>query len=185
MRNITRPVSGDASVHPESQSTFSQKLGEMTWLLTQSELHKRLSIGDIEWLLFPPLVLGQYKVFYANGQPVGLALWAFLTEEIANKLGENGKLGPNDWCAGFDLEEKIKTSNKDTIFEEAKNGENIPDNASLWLVDIIAPSATLQNKLKEILFADLVQNTLKGQKIHYHQINLNTGVHETKVVGSE
>ncbi len=178
-------LSDDNSQAHQSKDTFSQKLGEMTWLLSQSKLHKRLSIGDIEWLLFPPLVLGQYKVFYANSQPVGLALWAFLTDETAHKLGENGKLGPNDWRAGFDLEDKIKTSNKNSIFEEVKNGQNIPDDASLWLVDIIAPGATPKNKLKEVLFADLVQNTLKGHKIHYHQFNIETGVRDTMTVGSE
>ena len=37
--------------------TVSHLLGEMTWLLTQSPLHRAFSIGDIEWLVMPALIL--------------------------------------------------------------------------------------------------------------------------------
>lgn len=180
---ISDQLSSDGNdILDRSHNTFSQKLGEMTWLLSQSDLHKRLSIGDLEWLLFPPLVLGQYKLFYANAQPIGLALWAFLTDEIANKLGETGRLEPNDWCVGFDLETKIKNLSKEAVFEEVRGTKSISNNTSLWLVDIIAMGATRQNKLKEILFTDLVQSVFKGQEIYYHQINSETGGREIKSV---
>ena len=39
----------EAAAAASAPPTVSHMLGEMTWLLTQSPLHRGLSIGDIEW----------------------------------------------------------------------------------------------------------------------------------------
>ena len=45
-------------VQPAAQSpkTVSQVLGEITWLLSQSPLHKNLFISDLEWMVMPALL---------------------------------------------------------------------------------------------------------------------------------
>ena len=61
---------------PKSAPTVSHLLGEITWLMTQSPLHKAMQIGDIEWLAMPALIHRQFYIFRDGDRPVGLALWA-------------------------------------------------------------------------------------------------------------
>lgn len=88
---------------PASQpKTFSQVLGEVTWLLSQSPAHRHLFISDLEWLVMPPLLLEQFRLFAGpDGRPAALALWAQLTPECVQRLeAGSGRLQPQDWNAG-------------------------------------------------------------------------------------
>jgi hemolysin-activating ACP:hemolysin acyltransferase len=171
---VGEKYSSDESEAVVVRQTFAHKVGEMVWLASQSELHKRLSIAEIEWLFYPPIILNQYRVFYTKDQPIGLALWAYLTDETSRKLAKSGKLFANEWRQGFDLESAVKGSGS----QSALDLHHIPDPdpaADLWLVDLIAPAATSENKLREILFAELINSTFKDQTIHYHQFDPETG----------
>lgn len=132
--------------------TVSHLLGEMTWLLTQSPLHRGLSIGDIEWLIMPALIHQQFYVFRDGDKPVGLALWAKCNAEAVQKL-EGGM---------------IKPENRLTL-EEWTSGE------AIWLVDLIAPFANQENRHREIMMADLISGPLKGQAFNFHQVDPKTG----------
>jgi len=114
-------------------------LGEMTWLLTQSPLHRALSIGDLEWLVMPALLCEQFYVFRDGSKPVGLALWAKCTPEGVKKL-EGGMIEPE---------------NRLTLDEWTKGDQ-------IWLVDLIAPFATADNRQREIMLADLIAGPLAG-----------------------
>lgn len=83
------------------RKTVSQVLGEVTWLLTQSPVHKQLFIGDLEWFLLPPLLLEQFRVFHGKSSPVAFALWARVSEETDQRLREGAfKLRPHEWKGG-------------------------------------------------------------------------------------
>lgn len=129
-----------------SAVTISHLLGEMTWLLTQSPLHRDLRIGDLEWLAMPALIHRQFYIFRDGDRPVGLALWAKCSPAVEAKL-ERGLLEPGvrltleDWTSG-DV---------------------------LWLVDMVAPFATIENRQREIMFADLISGPLSGQPFKLHQ----------------
>jgi cytolysin-activating lysine-acyltransferase len=157
-------------------------LGEMTWLLQQSPLHRHFSIADLEWMIMPPLMLEQYRIFRGNPNPpkegedaapgttpMGLALWAMLSEEAEQKLnamvmGGQGpvRLRPDEWRSGD----------------------------RLWLIDLIAPFATAENKLAQVMLADLLQNGLKhvlpkadGNVLKLHKADPKTGKREVVEVG--
>lgn len=108
--------------------TVSHVLGEMTWLLTQSPLHRALSIGDIDWLLMPALIHRQFYIFRDGPQPVGLALWAKCDASGEAKL-DRGMIEPENRLA----------------LEEWNSG------SALWLVDLIAPFANAENKQRELM----------------------------------
>jgi cytolysin-activating lysine-acyltransferase len=93
--------------------TVSQVLGEITWLLSQSPLHKYLFVADLEWFLMPALLLEQFRIFPgANGQPAGLVLWGEISDETEQRLRANKvRLAPHEW----------------------KDGPN------LWLIEMVAP----------------------------------------------
>ncbi len=142
--------------------TLSHVLGEMTWLLTQSPLHNVLALKDLEWLVMPPLIHRQFYLFRDGDQPVGLALWARCTPEAAKKL-DRGMIEPE---------------NRLTL-EEWNGGDQ------LWLVDLIAPFATLENKQREIMIADLISKPLAGQAFNFHQTDPVTGKRTVQSVSAD
>ena len=147
-----------ASVAP----TVSHMLGEMTWLLSQSPLHKVLAIGDLEWLVMPAIVHEQFYMFRDGDQPVGLALWAKCLPAAAKKL-DRGMIEPE---------------NRLTL-EEWANGDQI------WLVDLIAPFANGENKHREVMMADLISGPLAGKAFNFHQTDPVTGKRTVQTVAAD
>lgn len=83
------------------QRTVSQVLGEITWLLTQSPVHRMLFISDLEWAVMPALLLEQFRIFYAQDKPAALVLWASVSADTAERLRRGQmKLRPDEWRSG-------------------------------------------------------------------------------------
>jgi len=137
-------------------------LGEMVWVCSQSPIYKNLKIADIEWLLMPPMLLEQYRVFHNDATPVGFALWAHLSEDVEKRMnesmekGEPVRLTPQEW----------------------KSGER------LWLIEMVIPAANETNKLTQILMADLVQNVFKSQPFKFHQLHIEDGKRKNVIITS-
>lgn len=142
--------------------TVSHMLGEMTWLLTQSPLHKALAIGDLEWLVMPALLNEQFYVFRDDDRPVGLALWAETGAEGEAKLGRG----------------MIEPENRLTL-AEWQGGDR------LWLVDLVAPFATIENRQREIMMADLISGPLRGRAFHFHVTDPVTGARTVQAVAAD
>jgi cytolysin-activating lysine-acyltransferase len=142
--------------------TVSHLLGEMTWLLTQSPLHRGLSIGDLDWLVMPPLIHRQFYLFRDGEKPVGLAMWAKCGPAAVAKL-EAGMIEPGNRLA----------------LEEWTDGDQI------WLVDLVAPFATANNRQREIMIADLITGPLKGKEFRFHQTDPQTGKRTVQTVAAD
>ena len=140
--------------------TVSHMLGEVTWLLSQSPTHKHFAIGDLEWLVMPAILLEQFRVFHGEKHPLGFALWATFSEEVEARFkeqaaaGQGVRLRPQDW----------------------KSGDR------LWLIELVAPFATAENKLQDAMLADLVQGVFKGKSFKLHTTDPSTGKREEKEV---
>lgn len=147
---------------PGQAPTVSHMLGEMTWLLTQSPLHKVLSLSDLEWLVMPALIHEQFYVFRDGDRPVGLALWAKCGPEAVRKL-DGGMIEPE---------------NRLTL-EEWANGDQY------WLVDLIAPFANNENRHREIMMADLISGPLAGKAFNFHQTDPATGKRSVQRVDAD
>lgn len=165
----SKPKKGGAkpSAKPTSKSaaqapTVSHLLGEMTWLLTQSPLHRHFQLNDLEWLVMPALIHQQFYMFRDGDQPVGLALWARCKAEVVPKL-EGGMIEPQNRLS----------------LEEWNNGDQI------WLIDLIAPFANVENKHREIMMADLMSGPLVGQAFHFHQTDPATGKRSVQTVTAD
>lgn len=156
------PNGADPQEGASQPPTVSHLLGEMTWLLTQSFLHKALPIEAIEWLAMPALIHEQFYIFRDGDRPVGLALWAKCSPQAEAKL-EKGVLEPE---------------NRLTL-EDWKSGDMI------WLVDLIAPFANDENKHREIMVADLISGPLAGQSFKFHQTDPATGQRIVQSVGAD
>ncbi|WCM25837.1 toxin-activating lysine-acyltransferase [Sphingomonas sp. QA11] len=152
------PVPAPAAKPP----TVSHLLGEMTWLLSQSPLHKVLAIGDLEWLVMPALIHEQFYLFRDGDKPVGLALWA-KCNEVAEKKLEGGMIEPE---------------NRLTL-EEWISGDRI------WLVDLIAPFADAANRHRELMIADLISKPLAGKAFSFHQTDPATGQRTVRKIDAD
>ena len=81
--------------------TVAQMLGEITWLMTQSPIHKQLFIGDLEWFAMPAILVEQFRIFYGPNSPAAVALWAMVSEETEVRLKDGAhKLRADEWQGG-------------------------------------------------------------------------------------
>jgi len=98
-------------------------LGQATFVMMASPVHKHLFLTDLEWLLLPPIAANQYRIFRANNRPVGLATWALLTEESEDRLkAGQRRLRPSDWT----------------------------DGDRFWLIDLVAPLGGVDRMAAEL-----------------------------------
>lgn len=147
---------------PASAPTVSHMLGEMTWLLSQSPLHRGLAIGDLEWLVMPALIHQQFYLFRDGDRPLGLALWA-QTDATGEAKLERGLIEPENHLT----------------LEEWRGGDR------LWLVDLVAPFSDAANRQREIMIADLISGPLKGRAFRLHRTDSGTGQRIVQVVEAD
>lgn len=95
--------------------TFAQVVG----VLMRDANFRNLRIADLEWLVLPPIMAGQFRFAHAVRQPddkttqagvsvpVAVALWARVSPQIDKSLSENldklVRLPPNQWASGSHL----------------------------------------------------------------------------------
>ncbi len=152
-------------------TTLGTAMGEFVWLMSQSPIHKRLTIEDLEWLLMPPLLLSQFKIYYDDTQPIGAVLWGYLNEEAEARLRAQGRIQVEDWCNGATFSS-----------EQGLVGHT---GGTLWLIEFLTPFHTNENKHREFILADLIENTLKGKAFTFACINEETRKVEEITLGGE
>ncbi len=98
-------------------------MGPVLILYFQSSHRRFHFISDLEWLLLPPLVSGQCKLYMKKKYPISFVSWALLNKDAETRMFQNGgKLRPEDWNSGD----------------------------RLWLIDIVAPFGSVENMLADI-----------------------------------
>ncbi|KZZ44468.1 hypothetical protein A3759_11405 [Thalassolituus sp. HI0120] len=143
------------------EKTIATVMGEIVWLLTQSPAHRYLSLGDLEWMVMPPIQLGQYKIFRNEDQVVGVALWAYLNEEAEQRLKATGHLNPQDWGNGasVSMEEGIVPN----------------EGGNLWLIELLAPFNSEENNHQQQMLADLKLKNFSSEKLKLFSIDGTSG----------
>lgn len=154
--------------------TVAEALGQVTWLLSQSPLHRELKIKDLEYSFMPAILHEQFRVFRfgplpgsetmdpaafaqlgltkegLEQMPLGVAIWAKLSQAAELKLERGDKLAAEDW----------------------KSGDRV------WLVELISPFANAENKLAEVMLLDLIQGPFKANAFNLHRTDPQTGRRE-------
>jgi len=164
-------VASDSSPQPnKNDMTVARMLGEIVWIMTQSPGHKHFALSDLEWMVMPALLLEQYRIFRNGDQPLGVALWAYLSPEAEEKLKSgSGRLRPDEWAVGMKL--------------DPEDGVSHGEGGALWLVDLICPFHTPENKMADQMLADLIQGPLKGKKFKFHHTDSATGARKVMELG--
>lgn len=85
-------------------------LGGIVSVLMRAPDFRNATIGDLEWLVGPPLAADQFAI--AEGHhaetgivaPVAIVLWAMVSDEVDKRLSDVGtpspRLDPKDWRSG-------------------------------------------------------------------------------------
>lgn len=134
-----------------TDKTVSHMLGEITWLLSQSSVHKNLFISDLEWMIMPAILLEQFRIFYGPKSPAAVAVWANVSEDTDKRLraGES-RLKADEWKGG-----------------------DIP-----WLIELIAPFGAQEEILADLSTAvfnaepfNFHMATDKGREVKTYNLN--------------
>jgi hemolysin-activating ACP:hemolysin acyltransferase len=93
-----------------ASALVSAGIGEIAVVYSRTPALKHNSLTDIEWLILPAVLAGQfYVVEAANGEsglraPIAAATWAFVSPEVDAKLSSNLarriRLHPDGWKCG-------------------------------------------------------------------------------------
>ena len=117
------PAAAKAAVRPRDarQTRLAQSFAQIVAVLMRDANFRKMRLADLEWLVLPPVMAGQFKlaqapspVGRAKGQeggqeggvlvPVAVALWARVSPQIDKTLSENldkpVRLRPNEWASG-------------------------------------------------------------------------------------
>ena len=135
-------------------TTVSQALGEIVWLFSQMPGYRDIKISSLEHTVMTALMLGQSHVFYDDktGQPVGVALWANLNEEVAARVKSNMEAGkpvhfaPEEWKSGDDP----------------------------WVVEMASPYAKENPDIAQKMLKQLGDTVFKGKEFKYFLTSVET-----------
>lgn len=127
---------------PGAAKKLSEVLGEIVWLMSQSALHKQFFISDLEWLVMTPVLLQQFRLFYADDKPIGVVFWARVSAEVEQRLTDGvSKLRPQDW----------------------KSGDR------LWVVEAIAPFGKAEDMVRDLKLKVFPNETITYLKVQAGQ----------------
>ena len=98
-------------------------LGPVTWLYARDPARKFSFMADIDWMLLPPVVLDQCRLYAKEGVPFAYISWAFVNDQIhARLLTGEVKIAPHEWNSG----------------------------EHLWLIDVVTPFGQRDETLEEV-----------------------------------
>jgi hemolysin-activating ACP:hemolysin acyltransferase len=99
-----------ADVGAAASRLVAASIGDVVLVLSRSPAHKHYAIADIEWMVLPAVMTGQFYVAQAADKergfraPIAVATWAFVSEEVDRRLQEGlphrVRLGPHEWRSG-------------------------------------------------------------------------------------
>jgi cytolysin-activating lysine-acyltransferase len=95
---------------------MAQSFSQVVAVLMRDNNFRNLKIGDLEWLVLPPVMAGQFKLGHAAKPaderargggvsiPIAVVLWARVSEQIdkafSRELDKPMQLRPNQWASG-------------------------------------------------------------------------------------
>lgn len=122
-----------AQVGAAISKLISASIGDLVVVMSKSAAHKHYSLADIEWIVLPPVLAGQFYLAEATNPetgfraPVAAVTWARVSAEVDAKLRESAgkpiRLRPDEWTSG-DIH---------------------------WLIDLVGDPRGLNNALKALL----------------------------------
>ena len=119
LQNVAAPTQ-PARPRDTRQTWLAQAFAQVVAVMMHDANFKQLALGDLEWLVLPPLKASQFRLGHVqtpeqqSGEmrpsalvPICVALWARVSPEIDKRLSENldqpAHLSPDEWTSGDGL----------------------------------------------------------------------------------
>jgi cytolysin-activating lysine-acyltransferase len=135
-QDAPQPGGQTAQITPD----LSAILGQAAWVMMQSRAHRHLFVGDMEWLLLPPIAHRQFRLWRRNNMPVAYASWALLSDEVEARLMESLGIKADiqpDGTAATEAEVTSLPTFAAPYLRLAPGDWQSGDN--LWLIDLVCP----------------------------------------------
>jgi cytolysin-activating lysine-acyltransferase len=113
------------------QTRLAQTFAQVVAVLMRDPNFKKLTLADLEWLVLPPLMAGQFRLAHMQQPqpgnekqpgmliPVAVALWARVSPAIDKRLSENldeaVRLQPTEWASGDNLWLMVAAGDQRTV----------------------------------------------------------------------
>ena len=144
-------------------------LVQIITLMLQSPNYRHFSLSDLEWMVFPPLKLGQIAMAESkpdqsgSRQPLAVVFWASVSAEVDRRISSNlsapVRLRPDEWRSG-DI---------------------------LWIADMIGDMSAGHALVKNILDTALAGRTVRVRSLDSdgRPILLEVGASSVSVVATD
>jgi hemolysin-activating ACP:hemolysin acyltransferase len=113
------PAGALGAMSPGRSNAFASSFAQIVAVLMRDPTFKQMTLANLEALVLPPLIAGQFAIAHAQAQgagakkagaegsvvvPVAVALWARVSPDIDKTLSENPekppRLQPSGWVSG-------------------------------------------------------------------------------------
>jgi cytolysin-activating lysine-acyltransferase len=124
---------------------YFEALGMITSLTMQAELYRNWFVYDLDEMIVPAILCGQYKIYLSDAQtPVAFITWAFLNDKNHEKM--------------------LKTGSYPNLFEHSMQPDlaQWTNGSHLWLMDMIC-----LNQNARFIVRDVQKNHFKHIKTAY------------------
>jgi cytolysin-activating lysine-acyltransferase len=78
-------------------------LGELVYLMSCSNLHRRFTVEQIALQMLPSIARGNFRVYRKKAGPVGFVTWTGLNEEASARFAAGHSLKPEQLDSGNDI----------------------------------------------------------------------------------
>jgi cytolysin-activating lysine-acyltransferase len=99
-------------------------LGPAMWLYARDDLKKYTFIAEQDWLLLPPIILDQCKLYTRDEIPWAFCTWAFVSDEIDARFRNSiPKIAPHEWKSGTHpwlIDVVAPFGDRESIIEDAR-----------------------------------------------------------------
>jgi len=121
-QNLDNPKPKSPAGSNSRQERFAQTFANVVAVLMRDTRYRKLSIAELEWLVLPPIMSGQWRLARSDAQtapdnagdahgrggpiavPVAVVLWANVSKEIDSRFRESVNkpicLRPTEWLSG-------------------------------------------------------------------------------------
>ncbi len=83
---------------------LAASLGEIATVMMRIPSHRATTLAQIEAMVVPAVVTGQYTIITGNTGPIGFVLWASVSAEVDQRLASDAnasfQLRSQDWTSG-------------------------------------------------------------------------------------
>lgn len=104
------PQFGQRNIGAATSKLIAASIGDIVTVFSRSPAHKHFSLADIEWMVLPAVLNGQFYVAeFAHKETgfratIAVMTWAFVSEEVDRRICDNPsrsiRLRPEEWESG-------------------------------------------------------------------------------------